>query len=156
MLQMATAGGNKYYPIPRDEGFIFTANREENGVIRNVPDQYYIHNVKKLINILLHARLVMVGPYLAHLNQLEQVRTSFLAEDHGLTQLDLTRDDRQNYRNCEKVCGNRVRACLQRLIEGNNPFDRPCSDLKGLYLYLTIVAYYIEIFLNPTRTLAGR
>ena len=77
MLQLATQSvGNRFYPIPIEEAFIFTAQIEnrhddQHYIIRAVGDQDFVHNVKKLVNLLLHSsRLIMVGQYLAHLNQL--------------------------------------------------------------------------------------
>ena len=52
MLQKAREEKNaRFQPIPAEEGFIFTClreDREQGYVIRNLPDQDCVHNVKKL------------------------------------------------------------------------------------------------------------
>lgn len=108
MLQLASCtDGSRHQPIPREEGFVLTCRKEaeESGgyVIRDLPDQDFIHN------LLLHAsRTITVGEHLAHLVQLEVVRTTFPLLVHGLSAGDLIRDDRQNDKSCEKVAFKRI------------------------------------------------
>ena len=99
-------GVNRIWPI-QQEDFTITCCREHAAygyVIQNIPDQDFVHNVKKLVNVPLHSsRRISCGQYQVHMNQIELVMQTFPAEDHGLTLADFTRDDRQNHRSCEKV-----------------------------------------------------
>lgn len=163
MVMLSTGvDGERLWPVPRNEGFIFTARKEVKCdnvggyVIRDLADQDFIHNVKKIINLLLHSsRAIMVGEYLAHINHLEIVANMFPVLEHGLTATDITRDDRQNYRRAEKLAFKSVSNCLKCLIDGheNNPAQ---PHLKGIFVYLKIIWYYIDIFQNVCCTLTDK
>ena len=88
ILEMALCPeGNMCYPVPREECSIFCASREDNNakyVIRTIPYKDFIHNVRKLIKVLFHASMIMVGKFVAYLYQLQQVRESFPADHHGI------------------------------------------------------------------------
>ena len=103
MLQLAgiDAAGNRFQPIPTDLGFVFSCRKEEaeNGqyIIRDLCDQDYIHNHKKLLNPLDHAsRVLMLGDYMVHMNHIKRVYDVFPPTEHGLGASDVNRRDRQN------------------------------------------------------------
>lgn len=102
MQQAMTVGPDRFQPIPREQGFRFTCRKEivaDGYIIRDLGDQDFVHNAKKLFNMLLHAsRILTMGNFIIHMNQLELVRGTLPKEQHGLTAGDIRRDDRQNYR----------------------------------------------------------
>ncbi|KAL9954636.1 hypothetical protein ACROYT_G042201 [Oculina patagonica] len=90
MLQLAgsNAAGNRFQPIPTNLGFVFSCLKEEkeDGFynIRDLCDQDYIHNHKKLLNPLDHAtRVLMLGDYMVHMNHSVCTR-SFLQQSMAL------------------------------------------------------------------------
>ena len=66
------ASHQKCYPIPQDEGFMYTSTKKivESGYkVHHLPDQDYVHNIKKMVNVLLHgSRTLMCGVFLVHMN----------------------------------------------------------------------------------------
>ena len=92
----------RFKPIPFDHGFLFSCWFEvtEMGskILRDMTDQDYTHNHKKLINPIYHlTRQLTLGKYLIHMNQLRLFKESFPIEVHGLREEDVTRKDRQNW-----------------------------------------------------------
>ena len=87
MVQLATSTvGDRFEPISRDHGFVFCCGKQvtETGyVIRNLCDQDYTHNHKKLLNPLDHAnRVLMMGNDLVHMNHIQLVMGPLI--DHSL------------------------------------------------------------------------
>jgi len=86
------------------EGFTFSGQMTANGPMLSM-DSDYIHNVKKLINVLVscvrsirigtsiarRSHRMEVGIYELNLGVLEIVRTNFTKSEHGLVKLDLER-----------------------------------------------------------------
>ena len=154
-LDRAKTQANKFHPIPHDEGFVLTCSKidlpDEKYKIKDLPDQDPIHNVKKVINVLLHpSRRITCGRYIIHMNQVDLVRQSFPNDLHNLTESDIIRDDRQNYKSAEKVACKGVLDCIHELADGPHP------ELKGLWIYLTIVHKYIDIFQSQYHSLAQK
>ena len=123
MLQLGTNNvGSRYRAVPMELGFVLSCRKveTENGyIITDACDQDYIHNHKKLLNPLDHAsRVLMLGDYLVHMNQLQLVYEMFPIPDHGLGLNDVQRSDRQNWRSAQKLTFPQVRNCLQMLMEG--------------------------------------
>ena len=151
MIQlMTTSVGSRFYPVPRDEGFIFTARLipGEDGKydIEDLCDQDYVHNVKKFTNLLLHtSRQLMVGQYMAHMNDLLYVQQNIPYDIHGLGQQEVNRNDRQNYVSCEKLAFQRVINCLQQ---------HPA--FRGTLIYIKILSHYLNIFHSPVASLQQR
>ena len=64
---------SRFYPIPKNHGFVFTG-KVEGDKVTDLCDQDYIHNHKKLVNHLDHrARSLQIGNYLIHLNHIREV-----------------------------------------------------------------------------------
>lgn len=163
MLQLAgiDAAGNRFQPIPADLGFVFSCRKEgaENGqyIIRDLCDQDYIHNHKKLLNPLDHAsRVLMLGDYMVHMNHIKRVYDVFPPTKHGLGANDVNRRDQQNWRSVQKLSFPKVRNCLMKLIDGRAPTQRPTPMLLGTQVYLLTVWYYMEIFCSSVASLRQR
>ena len=120
----------------------------ENGyVIRDVSDQDYIHNHKKLLNPLDHAsRALMMRNYLVHMNHLQLVYEMFPIPDHGLGEDDIQCRDRQNWRSAQKLTFPQVQNCLQVLMEGHVEGYPRNPSLLGTKTYLYVVWLYVELF----------
>ncbi len=63
-----STSGSRFYPVPREDGFFLTAvmilDADGGGyTLEDLCDEDFIHDVKKLTNLLLHAsRTIMGGP----------------------------------------------------------------------------------------------
>ena len=161
MLQlMRSKEGLRFQPIPHDLGFVLSCRKELKGhtyVLRDLGDQDYIHNHKKLLNPLDHSsRVLMMGNNTAHMNHLQLVYDTFSHHDHALGLDDVNRRDRQNWRSVQKLTLLRVQNCLQRLIDGDEEGRRPDPSLNGTLTYLKVIWYYVEIFCSKVRTLYQR
>ena len=145
MLQLSTDRiSSRYRPFPIDLGFVLSCRREERDtgyVIRDLCDQDYIHNHKKLLNPLDHAsRILMIGDYLVHMNHLQLVYV-FPLVDHGLGTSDIERRDRQNWRSVQKLAFPKVRDCLRSLMEGKVEGHPPNPALLRTQTYLLVIWY---------------
>ena len=103
MLQLATVtAGSRFQSIPRNKGFVFSCRKEGSGndyVIRDMCNQDFIHNHKKLLNPLDHAdRVLMMGNFLVNMSHIQLVYESRPVLDHGLGLGEIDRRDRQNWR----------------------------------------------------------
>ena len=163
MLQLAgsNAAGNRFQPIPTNLGFVFSCRKEEteDGFynIRDLCDQDFIHNHKKMLNPLDHAtRVLMLGDYMVHMNHIQRVYDVFPPTEHGLGASDINRRDQQNWRSVQKLSFPKVRDCLARLIDGRAPNQRPNPMLLGTQVYLLVVWYYVEIFCSSMASLHAR
>ena len=161
MLQlMRSREGLRFQPIPQDLGFVLSCRKEIKGesyVIRDLGDQDYIHNHKKLLNPLDHSsRVLMMGGNIVHMNHLQLVYDTFSHTEHGLGLDDINRRDRQNWRSVQKLTLLRVQNCLQRLIDGDKDVRRPDTSLLGTLTFLKVIWNYVEIFCSKVRTLYQR
>ena len=161
MLQLLRSKeGFRFQPIPHDLGFVLSCRKELRShtyVLRDLGDQDYIHNHKKLLNPLDHSsRVLMMGNNTVHMNHLQLVYDTFSHHDHGLGLDDVNRRDRQNWRSVQKLTLLRVQNCLQRLIDGDEEGRRPDPSLNGTLTYLKVIWYYVEIFCSKVRTLYQR
>ena len=107
MLQlMRSKEGLRFQPIPQDLGFVLSCRKEIKGnnyVVRDLADQDFIHNHKKLLNPLDHSsRVLMMGKDIVHMNHLQLVYDTFLHTEHGLGLDDINCRDRQNWRSVQK------------------------------------------------------
>lgn len=89
MLKLATVTtGNRFQPIPPDEGFVFFI--QEGRKRQWLCDPWHvwpglIHNHKKLLNPLDHAsRILMIGNFLVHMNHIRLVYESCPVLNHEL------------------------------------------------------------------------
>ena len=160
MLQlMRSKEGLRFQPIPQDLGFVLSCRKEIKGnnyVVRDLGDQDYIHNHKKLLNPLDHSsRVLMMGTDIVHMNHLKLVYETFSHTEHGLGLDDINRRDRQNWRSVQKLTSLRVQNCFQRLIDGDEG-RRPDPSLNGTLTYLKVIWNYVEIFCSKVRTLYQR
>ena len=153
--------GQRYKPVPIDEGFLFSANTTQNSegefVINNLSDQDYIHNHKKLDNQLDYvSKDLKLGNYPVHRNFLRLVCETFSRHEHGLRSNDVNKTDRQNWAAAQRTCFPSVRLCLQHIIDGQNEKDAHDPMALGLLTYLKIVWYYMEIFISLQANLKER
>ena len=113
--------------------------------ITNIQDQDFVHNGKKLINVLCHqSRQMHMGPdSLVHMNQL-----IFLVSNCGLTTLqhgikltDLHRVgyDAMDWPSAERLISPRALSCLRAQIPFNPTFE-------PMHRYLTLCRRYILLF----------
>ena len=158
MLQlMKSKEGLQFQPIPQDLGFALSCREEMKGnnyVVRDLGDQDYIHNHKKLLNPLDHSsRVLMMGNNIVHMNHLQLVYDTFSHNEHGLGLDDINRRNRQNWRSVQKLTLLRVHNCLQWLIDGDEDGWCPDPSLIGTLTYLKVVWNYVEIFCSKVRTL---
>ena len=158
MLQlMKSKEGLRFQPIPQDLGFVLSCCKEMKGnnyVVRDLGDQDYIHNHKKLLNLPDHSsRVLMMGNNIVHMNHLQLVYDTFSHNEHGLGLDDINRRDRQNWRSVQKLTLLRVHNCLQWLTDGDEDGRRPEPSLIRTLTYLKVVWNYVEIFCSKVRTL---
>ena len=155
MLQLSTCSeGDRLQPVPREEGFYLTCrkeNQEEGGyIIRELADQDYVHNLKKLVNPLDHAsRQIRMGPFLVHICHIEKVYVRFSHDEHGLRLADVQRQDRQNFQSAQRLVFVQVQNCLQRILEGTEDM-RADPGVKGTLVYLQVIHMYGNIFCGTT------
>ena len=160
MVQEIENAEEKFFPVPYDLGFVYPCEKEDldNGhyVIRNLPDQDYIHCHKKLINHLDHvSREMVMGQYVVHMNHPQLVWQLFGFAEHNLGYDDVHRRDRQNWRTPQKITMPCVRACLQKIQDGFT--DHPPNPLTlGTIVYITMVWHYVGIFCCDRSTLAEK
>ena len=161
LKQMSSDIGERFRPVPKNLGFIFSALKESdaNGsyVLRNVGDKDYTHVHKKLINPLDHnARFMIMGKHVVHMNHLKLVAESFDRLAHNLSESHLQRKDRQNWKVAQEICSLKVQECLKNLIKGRNVNRASDQSLVGTLVYLEIVWHFVEIFISPIATLYQR
>ena len=153
--------GDRHQPIPREDGFIFTAEKIPAGNapgynLKGLMDQDYVHNHKKLVNHLFHVnRDLRMGPYVVHSNHIRLACERLGYVTCGLGVNDVERKDRQNWRSAQKLCFEKVQASLQRLIDGNDE-NRPVVGAKGTLVFLKIIWFYVEIFISSKASLLER
>lgn len=94
--------------------------------------------------------------YSIHKNHIAQVHALYDFGEHGLSQEDVTRNDRQNFRSAQRLCFEQVQRCIQQLIGGDLEGRVPYNSLIGTLVFLKIAWYYGEIFLTRKATLLQR
>ena len=163
MLNHAQAGGERFQPIPKPDGFHLTAEKiiqdaDEEGQfnIRRLGDQDYIHVHKKLVNHLFHeARVITLGNSLVHSNYLLLVQQMFDFHEHGLSREDVIRTDRQNWTSAQRISFDKVINCLQQVVDGSA--TRPADPgAVGTKTFLPVIWHYVEIFCSGTASLVER
>lgn len=118
--QSQDLSGHRFQPIPKEEGFLFSAAVREDGVVTNLSDQDYIHNHKKLDRHLDHqGRMLYIGHYPLHRNFLRQVLQQFSVHEHGLRVEDVNKKDVMNWASCQRTVFPKVRDCLWKLVQSN-------------------------------------
>ena len=161
LLEALSEAGHRHQPVPLELGFLLTCRVEKNDddgsyIIRELADQDFVHNVKKLVNPLDHdSRNMHLGDYMMiHMNHLRLVQGAFDFDDYGLADDDINRKDRQNYRSAQKILFKSVQNCLQKICDGNGVPANP--GVLGTKVYLEIAWRYCEIFKNPGLSLEDR
>ena len=148
--------GERFKPILVEDGFLFSAQVRDDGLICNYSDQDYIHNHKKLDRHLDHqARTLYMGQYPVHRNFLRQVLDVFHSQEHGLRQEDVNKRDVQNWASCQRTTFPKVRQCLFDLINGIN-CPQANNLALGLWAYLDVLYHYLEIFVSLRASLTER
>ena len=146
----------RFEPIPIENGFLSSAAIRDDGVIHNLSDQDYIHNHKKLDKHSdYQARTLYLGQYPVHRNFLPQVIEVFDPHTHGLRDEDVNKKDVQNWASCQRTCFPQVLQCLLDLCNGHN-IPQANELALGLWVYLDMVYYYMEIFISLKASLEER
>ena len=113
---MVRTQGNRFIPIPEENGFIYSAEKIEvddgSYVISGLGDQDAFHQIYLFTNVIyLPTRVMALGKnYLIHVNHLMLVSKRFERLQHGLSSLE--RKDRQNVRSAQEIAYKRVQDCL--------------------------------------------
>ena len=144
--------GERFKPILIEDGFLFSAQVRDDGLICNYSDQDYIHDHKKLDRHLDHQTRTL---YPIHRNFLRQVLDVFHPQEHGLRQEDVNKRDVQNWASCQTTTFSKVRQCLLNLINGIN-CPQANNLTRGLWAYLNVLYHYLEIFLSLRASLTAR
>lgn len=98
------------------EGWVFTSALNMQGEATGLHDQDYIYNGKKLLNpIDSNIRTLRLGGDLALHQHICQVFNCFTFDEHGLLQQNYDKKDRQNWASTQRLCSEKVRACLRSL-----------------------------------------
>ena len=79
----------------------------------------------------------------------------FAHSEHGLSAAAAYRSDRMNKRAPAECCSCKVRACMQRLIDGDTTHP-PEPEVKGTLYYAKLVSYYIVLNMGKKATLYER
>ena len=91
-------------------GWFFSASLDAAGDAKGLHDQDFIHNGKKLINLLdSPVRVLQLGGDVALLEHVGMVYNKFSQDQHGLKLEDTTRKDRQNWASAQRLCQGKVR-----------------------------------------------
>jgi hypothetical protein len=113
------------------------------GSVYGIHSQDPIHNGKKLLNALdVSSRVLVLGNYQAHFNDVHAVYNKFPFAEHGLRQNDVLRTDRQNWAAGQRVLFRRVRSCLGQLASVHNQLT------QGTSAYLEVSAINILKYYN--------
>ena len=134
--------GLGYRPIPPERGFIMSCKREDRPdgtfVIRDLCDQDYVHNMKKMVNPLDHvSRVLEMGPFLVHMNHIHLVHRTFGHEEHDLRFENIQHQDHQNFQSAQRLISKKVQQCLQQLVDGSDEC-RPFAELPGTLVYVRL------------------
>jgi hypothetical protein len=113
------------------------------GSVYGIHSQDPIHNGKKLLNALdVSSRVLVLGDYQAHFNDVHAVYNTFPFAEHGLRHNDVLRTDRQNWAAGQRVLFRRVRSCLGQLASVHNKLT------QGTSAYLEVSAINILKYYN--------
>ena len=114
-------------------------------------DQDYIHNIKKLINVLVsQARTVKLGGQILNLGMLEIVKHKFHHSNHGLLQDDLLRKGNKamDFPSACRLFSPRMLGCIDDLINGQTHDQTYSPFLCGMRRYLGLIRMYASIFMS--------
>ena len=114
MLQDYKFKKSTRYKIPC-KGWIFSAKLEGDGCVLGLHDQDYIHNGKKLINLLDSPLNLQLGHDLVALEHVGLVYNRFNCDEHGLQAGDVEKENRQNWASIQRLCQKKVQIYLQKL-----------------------------------------
>ena len=79
----------------------------------------------------------------------------FNVHQHGLRREDVNKRDAMNWASCQRTVFPRVRNCLWNLIQGNEGVV--ANELAlGLWVYLDVIYFYMEIFISFRASLEDR
>ena len=114
-------------------------------------DQDFIHNIKKLINVLAsQARKLNLGGDLLNLGMLDIIKTTFHSSAHGLLQEDLHRKGNMamDFPSACRLFSPRMLHCIDNHIEGKTPDQSFAPYLRGMRRYLGLIRTYASIFMS--------
>ena len=124
-------------------------------ILRDVPNQNYIHNQKKIDNHLDYVtRDLRIGLRSVHRNCLGLVSQEFSQHVHGLRDEDINKRDRMNWASAQRRRFPQVRDCLKMIKDGNCQIHNP--SVAATIAFLTITYLYVEILVSLKATLYER
>ncbi|KAL3687523.1 hypothetical protein R1sor_013832 [Riccia sorocarpa] len=133
----------------------FTNIKPSEGNVSGLHDQDWVHNTKKLISPLDSAcRTLWLGAFIVRLEHIVEVYNTLPFEDHGLGQMDVDRNDRQNFKSAQLLCSRKVGAALAEMRVRHDLMTPERTE--GTEIYLGIVADYVDIWASPILTLRQR
>ena len=92
--------------------------------------------------LLTPSNLIVLGSETACRGHLQHVLKSFSKSDHGLSPQVLENKDKQNYDSIEKLLGNGVQVCLEKI--------KPELKTKGTIMYLWLMRNIRDAFFNKS------
>ena len=131
--------GERFKPILVKDGFLFSAQVRDDGLICNYSDQDYIHNHKKLDRHLDHQARTS---YMGTVHRTSQFSTASSGcvpstTTWFLRQEDVNKRDVQNWASCQRTTFPKIRQCLLNLINGIN-CPQANNLATGLWAYLNV------------------
>jgi hypothetical protein len=87
------------------EGWLLTDSVDEDGYYRDLHDQDWLHNGKKLINPLDSlVKTLQLGEDGVFHTHLTMIYNKYIIDEHGLQLEDVQRKDRQNWASVQRMC----------------------------------------------------
>jgi hypothetical protein len=141
--------GEDIYTLPDCAGFIFSGKYYPTLAVL-FADQDFIHNGKKLINLMVSpTRVLRFGLCTAHIGMLKTLFASFRLDEHGMLPTDLDRGgyNAMDWNSALRLMRRLVLERLATLIAGQGG-HRPHPELLGLRQYTIVCRTYTGIFLS--------
>ena len=124
--------------------WMFSTSLYNSRDIQGLHDQDFIHNGKKLINPLDSPVCVLqLGFETCFLEHVGHIYSKFSIDQYGLNNEDITRIDRQNWANVQRLCQAKARKCLAELCNlGNTHQERKLGTKTYLACVLITTTYF--------------
>jgi hypothetical protein len=128
------------FTLPNCLSFTLVAYIEDDGRVSGIHSQDSIHNGKKGINPLdSPQRCLLLGKYMASMQDLFAVHGAFEQHVHGMQRDDIERKDRQNWAACQRLMFRRVRKCLDVMPDSAEHQYRTTQGTSA-YLEVSVLA----------------
>ena len=139
-------------------GFTHSCKLLANGAIAHCNAQDVRHNFAKLgSHTDSDVRRVQWGAWPATHTVIVRIFEGrrFAVSEHGLTAAAAYRSDRMNKRAPAVNCARKVRACMQRMVDGDAAYQ-PEPEVKGTLYYTKLISYFIVFNMGEKATLYER